>query len=298
MWRDRVLGSLTVPALSREEFLANFKLQSPTFFAQLGTDTAACQTFVANQCRGLFVSGVLTSPTSLAPLFDLDLAVEFEQENMGPGTRVPVRLTCSQLGGRQALVVVTPPKLQRRLGVWTARWLLNDQELASHRVRGISQRDFQRSLRVSDARFVYQAPDGRVRLSRDKPCPDGSERVGPCFLVCSAEAGMAGLCDLRIKAQVIGSTPPPMLEQRVLITDGLMMIAPGTLDPADLAAVQGFALCLGDKQLALLPVVDAPRASFNGEGGFQAPPEYVWSPAAERELSERLSRLFGPPSQN
>ena len=41
-----------------------------------------------------------------------------------------MRLTCSQLGGRQALVVVTLPKLSRRLGAWTARWLLGDQELA------------------------------------------------------------------------------------------------------------------------------------------------------------------------
>src|SRR5262249_50612564 len=136
VWRDRVLGSLEVPVLSREEFFAQFKLQSPTFFAQLGTDTAACQTFVANQCRGLFVSGVLTSPTSLAPLFDLDLAVEFQQENADAGVRVPVRLTCSQLGGRQALVMVTAPKLSRRMSAWTARWFLGDQEMASHRVHG------------------------------------------------------------------------------------------------------------------------------------------------------------------
>ena len=43
--------------------------------------------------------------------------------------------------------------------------------------------------------------------------------------------------DLIQKVQLV---PPLLLEQEVLITDGPTMVAPGTLDVADLKQVSGF----------------------------------------------------------
>jgi hypothetical protein len=291
LYRDHVLGQLTLPFLGREEFLQSLRLQMPTLFVRLGNESVACQTFVSSQCRGLLASAVLVSPISLVPLLDLDLQVEFRCERSGTSFRVPATLCSSQLANRTALIAVAPRRYPRRIGAWVATWLLGDYPLASQRIRGISQRAFQRSLRISDTRFVVQA-DGGMRLVRQMPADPGTQ-VGPCFLVSSGEPGMAGLCRLQVTAQVAGAVQPPLLlEQQVLITDGPSMVAPGTLDPADLHQVSGFELSVRGQSLGVLALAPAPSASFTSEGGFKPPSDFNWSPAAEEEMNERLNRLL------
>jgi hypothetical protein len=236
---------------------------------------------------------VLTSPTSLVPLLDLELQVEFRCERGGSAMRVPVSLCSSQLGGRQALVTVVPKRYPRRIGTWVATWLLGDRPLASNRVRGISQRAFHRSLGIADTRFVIQATPESVRLTRQVPPLETTKRIGPCFLVRSGEPGMAGLCRLQITAQVPGAVKPPLLlEQDVLITDGPTMVAPGTLDAADLEQVSGFELSIHGQSLGVLSLCPAPTATFTNEGGFKPYHDYTWSAAAEEEMNERLNRLL------
>jgi hypothetical protein len=293
LFRDHVLGQVELPYLSREDFLQNLRLQMPTLFVRLGTESVACQTFVSSQCKGLLASAVLTSPTSLVPLLDLDLQVEFRCERSGTATRVPAALCSSQLAGRQALVAVVPKRYPRRLGAWTATWLLGSRPLAGQRVRGISQRHFQRSLRISDTRFIVQSASRSVRLTRQVPPLEKGCRIGPCFLVASGEPGMAGQCRLQIAAQVPGAVQPPLLlEQEVLITDGPTMVAPGTLEAGDLSQVTGFELTINGKGLGVLSMCPAPTASFNSEGGFKPPHDFTWSAAAEEEMNERLNRLL------
>src|SRR6202011_530564 len=102
---------------------------------------------------------------------------------------------------------------------------------------------FQRSLRVSDTRFVVQSLKGKVSFARQLPPLEELARAGPCFLVSSGELGMAGVCRLQVRVQVAGAIRPPVvLEQDVLITDGPTMVAPGTLDVADLDQVSAFEL--------------------------------------------------------
>jgi hypothetical protein len=297
-FRDHVLGQVALPFLSRDEFLGNLRLQMPTLFVRLGAETVACQTFVSSQCKGLLASAVLNSPTSLVPLLDMDLQVEFRCERSGTATRVPACLCSSQLAGRQALVSVVPRRYPRRLGTWTATWQLANRTLASQRVRGISQHHFQRSLRISDTRFVVQTKEG-VRLMRQVPPLEKDGRVGPCFLVSSGEPGMAGQCRLQVAAQVPGAVAPPLLlEQEVLVTDGPTMVAPGTLEAGDLGQVSGFELTIpsarrpGGKVLGVLSLCPAPTATFNSEGGFKPPHDFTWSAAAEEEMNERLNRLL------
>jgi hypothetical protein len=293
LFRDHVLGHVELPHLGRDDFLQNLRLQMPTLFVRLGTESVACQTFVSNQCKGLLASAVLTSPTSLVPLLDLDLQVEFRCERSGTVTRVPATLCSSQLAGRQALVAVVPKRYPRRLGAWTATWFLGGRTLASQRVRGISQRHFERSLRISDTRFIVGSPAGSVRLTRQVPPLEKGGRVGPCFFVASGEPGMAGQCRLQIAAQVPGAVQAPLLlEQDVLITDGPTMVAPGTLEAGDLAQVTGFELTMNGKPLGVLSMCPAPTATFNTEGGFKPPHDFTWSAAAEEEMNERLNRLL------
>ena len=293
LWRNHVLGQVTLPVLSREEFLQKLRVQMPTLFVRLGDESVACQTFVSSQCKGILVSALLTSPTSLVPLLDLDLQVEFRPARGTAVYRVPARLCSSQLAGRQALVTVAPRKFPRRIGSWVANWLLGDRVLIGQQIKAISQRTFQRSLRVSDTRYVFQTKKGEINLGRHVPPLEGLQRLGPCFLVCSREAGMAGLCQVRVHAQVSGAVQPPLLlEQEVLITDGPTMVAPGTLDVADAGQVSGFDISVKGHSLGALPLRPAPTATFTCEGGFKPPHEFTWSAAAEEEMTERLNRLL------
>jgi hypothetical protein len=293
LYRDRVLGQIVLPILQREEFLNNLRLEMPTLLVRLGNESVACQTFVPNQCRGLLATGLLVNSTSLMPLLDLDLQVEFHCERSNTTFQVPVCLTCSQLLSRSALIAVVPPRHPRRIGVWTATWRIGDHVLARQRIRGISQRHFHKSLRISDTRFVTQKDGGPFRLSVQPPVLEPATRIGPCFLVASNEPGMAGTCQLQVSAQVQGDGPHPvLLEQQVRITDGPTMVAPGTMASDDLQQVAGFEISVGGCALGVLSLCPIPSASFTTEGGFRPPPDYTWSAAAEEEMTERLNRLL------
>jgi hypothetical protein len=293
-WRDRTLGQLTIPVVARDAFVDNLRMQMPLVFARLGDETVACQTFVSTQCKGLYATGMLTSPTCLAPLPDLDLVVEFRSEREGAPYRFPVRLSSSQLNGRQALVSVAPRHLPRRMGVWIVSWLMGDRCLASVRIKAISATTFQKSLRVSDTRFLVVGDGGECSLSRQLPLSMKERpRAGPCFLVSSREQGMAGLCNLTIRTQAneLGLAPV-IFNKEVLITDGPTAICPGTIDLSQFSQFHGFELCLRNRLLGSLPMQPAPNASFNAEGAFRPTAEFQWSPIAEDELAERLGHLI------
>ena len=293
-WRDRELGKLKLPVISADEYLAGLRVEMPTVFVRIGHQTIACQTFVGRQCRGWAASAQLVSRTlSLAPLSELGLTVSFRNERDGLVDEVPVSLAGSQLQVRQALVSASPRKLPRHLGAWTANWRVGERVLASHRVRAISQRYFQNSLRVSDTRFVTVDTNKRCSVRRQLPPISDLSRLGPCFLVSSREAGMAGMCSLQVHAQVPdGVQPPLLLEQDLLVTDGPTMFTPGTVDVADLAQVTAFELRMRTYTVGVLPLSPVPSASFNGEGAFHAPPDFLWTSAADEELTERLNRLM------
>jgi hypothetical protein len=294
LYKNHVLGQLTLPVLSREQFVSQLQLHMPTLFVRFGEQSVACQTFVASQCKGLLASALVTSPTSLVPLLDLGLHIEFRSDKGGPVHSVPAKLCSSQLAGKQALITIAPARFPRRIGTWLATWVLGDHPLATQQLKAISQRQFRRSLRVSDTRFVLQREKLGVNLTRHVVPPlNGIARVGPCFFVCSKEQGMAGLCTLQVRTQVPGSVQPPLLvEEEVLITDGPTMFAPGTVDAVDLGQVTAFELRTKGGVLGVLSLSPAPVAGFNAEGGFKAPHDFPWTAAAEDELNDRLARLM------
>jgi hypothetical protein len=237
-------------------------------------------------------SAVLSSSTALAPLVDLGLHVEFRPDRGGPAQEVPVQLCASQLADRQALVSAVPRGFPRRIGAWTVTWKLGDLVLASQPLRAISHRHFQRSLRVGDTRFVAMTTKGEIVVGRQPPPLEELRWLRPCFLVSSAEPGMAGVCRLRIQAQTAGpALAPGPLEQEALITDGPSWFAPGTEDAAKLAHVSGFELLTKEQTLGVLSMSPVPAAAFNAEGGFKPAVSFAWSLAADEELHERLGRL-------
>ena len=274
LWKGHTLGQLTLPVIDAATFVAGLRLQLPTLAVRLGEQSVACQTFVATQCKGLVASAILVSPTSLAPLADLGLHVEFKSERDASVFDVPVPLCSSQLAGRQAVLTAVPPKFPRRIGAWTATWKVADQILASHRVRAISHKTFLRSLRVSDTRFVVETKSG-VTLRRQPPGPGDAIRVGPCFLVSSREPGMAGLCKLQVHAQIPGAIASPLLlEQALLVTDGPTIFAPGTVDATDLQQVTTFELRHKSELLGVLVALPGADGELHGRRRIQSPDRF------------------------
>jgi hypothetical protein len=300
-WHNRSLsgGSIELPIVSAEQYLEQLSLQLPTVHVVLGTHEVVCQTFVNTQCQGFQASALLASPSSLAAVADLDLRVELCRDDGARVKAVPVHLSSSQLRARQALITVSLPR-PRRIGACHVRWLLGDRMLAGQKMRGISKKQFLRSLRVSSTRFVLQKEEGGIHIVRSLPARDGAlsldgiARVGPCFLISSSEAGMAGLAQLQVRAQLPGAVQAPLVqEQELLITDGPLPFAPGTIDAHDLLKVQNFTLETSELRLGLLPLSPAPAARFNTEGGYEPADDFIWSPAAEEQLNEKLGKLFG-----
>lgn len=292
-WRNRRLAELALPVLTREQFIEQLRLDLPTLFVRLGDQNVACQTYVASQCRGLLAGGLLTSPTSLLPLLDIGLEVDFQCEHADGGFSVKAQLSSSQLADRQALLSVAPRRVPRRLGAWTATWKAGERVLTTQWMRAISRRRFYSSLRVFDARFVTESKEGNLRVVRQAPPLDGSCRVGPCFLVHSKETGMAGRCPFTIRVHGGAEEAPRLLaQQEALIMDGPSAVAPPTLDASELSQVTAFELRLKDRSLATVSLSPIPSATFTSEGGFKQAADFTWSGAAEEELTERLNRLL------
>jgi hypothetical protein len=67
------------------------------------------------------------------------------------------------------------------------------------------------------------------------------------------------------------------------------------VDAADLQQVTTFELRQKTEVLGVLSLCPVPMASFTGEGGFKPPSDFAWTPTAEEELSERLSKLLDGP---
>lgn len=291
LWKHRLLTPVFLPIQTPDEFLAGLQLGTPTVSVRIGNRNVAANTFIAVQCRGLTAAAVIKSPTGLAPLADLGLSVLFRAERFGVEDAVPVPLSASQMAAKEALVTASPPKFPRQAGEYAITWRVGDRRLLTQRVTAVSTARFAQSLRIADARFVVEEPGG-LKASRQPPTGSPS-RVGPCFAVASREPGAAGLVELEATVQLPGAVSPPVLmKQAVLVTDGPTLFLPGLLDPAEAAQVSGFELRHKSRVLGVLSFRPVPAASFTAEGGFKPPPDFAWSNAADEELTERLLKLM------
>lgn len=292
-WRNHPLGKVELPVLTPDEFARDLRIHLPTVFVSVGGRNVAAQTFVSTQCKGLTATAIVRSSTGLAPLLDLGLKAVFRWERSGRADEVPAPLVASQLGGKEALVSVSPPKLPRKSGEWTIAWLLGDRILSQQRVRSVSPTTFLRSLRIVDARFIIDVEKTGVRFARQLPPVAELRRAGPCFLVSSREPGMAGLVNFQVTAQVNGAVQPPMLvEQATLVSDGPTPVAPGMLEALELGQIIAFELRHKKRLLGSLPMSPVPVATLNAEGGFKPPTDFLWNSVAEEDLLERLTKLM------
>ena len=128
--------------------------------------------------------------------------------------------------------------------------------------------------------------DGRLLL-------EGIASLVPCFYVCSAEPGMAGLVPFTLRAMMSDVLTTLAIEDNLLVTDGPTPVELGSVPAGQLEFIKHFTLAAGDTNLGNLPLLPAPKADFNAEGGFAPLDDFLWSPAAEEQLNERLGKLLG-----
>ncbi len=296
-WNAHALGETAVPIVTRAEFLQGLSLRLVNVHIGFkGGQSAPCRAYVSGQCQTLCVSAVIESATPLAPIADLDLNVVVERERTPP-LLVPVVLTSGQLRTRQTQVTVFLPK-PRRSGVCTISWQIGDIVLQKQQLSVISKRDFLRSLRITSARFLVEKNLGHVRVLPWLPQMDGrvrldaGERIAPCFYVCSGTNGVAGLAELTLHAVFTDDTSRLLGRGELLVTDGPMPFLPVTLSAAELDRIKHFTLDSNGTPLGNLPLTPTPQAGFTAEGGFAPLDDFLWSPAAEEQLQDRLGKLL------
>ena len=65
------------------------------------------------------------------------------------------------------------------MGSWVVTWMLGDWPAGLQRLRAISSRTFQKSLRISDARFLIHDEKTGVRITRQLPPLEGPAESAP-----------------------------------------------------------------------------------------------------------------------
>lgn len=293
-WKGRLLAPLTLPVLTPHAFLMGLTLTHVTTAVRLAGTTVAVGAFVPQACEALLATAVLHSSTPLGPLAELGLKVLFTEETTNATFHAPVSLPVAQLTQNEAAVIAVSPFTPQQPGSWKVTWQVCDRPLATQRIVAIAAAGFEASVRLLDTRFAIIESGGAARTLKLPSSLTGIQRLGPCFVLHSTEAGAVGVCRLEVTGLSSGDmTPIVRHETDVLITDAPTLFLPTLFDVADVVRVGSFELRLNGHLLGIASLRPVPAATVNAEGGFLPPPEFVWSSAAEDELAERLKRLQG-----
>ncbi len=296
-WRAHLLGKIELPTIAQAKFEEGIALEMPTLCATFGGHMISCRAWVNAQAKNPFASAILRSPTPLAPALNQDFRVDVHSESGEHVASVAVPLVGTQLRVRQTLVSAPLPKL-RSTGAYRVSWHFGARLLHSTPFRVVSKKAFLRSLRISATRFVVEMENGTIQTLRALPAHDGQpllegiRAVVPCFYLSSGEAGLAGLAAFTLRALKDDVVTTLGIENDLLVTDGPTPVVLGVVPAADLGRVTHFTLAVGDTILGNLPVLAAPKADFNAEGGFAPLDDFLWSPAAEEQLNDRLEKLL------
>jgi hypothetical protein len=294
LWKGRVLASVPIPVLTPGTFLAGLSITNTTVAVRLATSTVTATSFVPDRCESLVATAVLKCQTPLAPLAEMGLKAIFTDEAVPRTHTVQVVLTTAQLTGTEAVIAAVCPEVPRHVGGWWITWMVGDRTLATQRIHAIPLDRFETSVRLLETRFALVDSSGAARTMKLPPSFVGAERVGPCFVLSSSEAGTAGVCQFEVLG-ISGGDLHPLIwrNAEAVVTDSPTVFVPALFDPVELSRISGFELRLHGRLLGIASLRPVPAATLNAEGGFTPPPEFAWSTAADDELADRLKRLQG-----
>jgi hypothetical protein len=293
-WQGKTRATLSVPALTAEEFVSGLRLDAAVL-GRIKDGLVPCQAVIGPQLRGMVVCGLLSSPTSLVPLLDCRLTIEVTDAATGWTQVLMPPLPRAHLQGRRALLSVAPAGRPQLHGGWSVRWCIDGRCLQEDAVRAVEADEFHRSVYLVDAGYASQGAGGAPAFHAHLPARSGLRRVGPCFRLASRLGGAAGLCPLELRVYYKDpDRPPAVWRQEVLITDGPSPFLPLLLSAAEFEQVASFELLHDGIAAGSLPGC-VPVVRFNSEGGFTELAEFDWTPVREEDLNERLRGLMDVP---
>lgn len=294
-WRDQELGQSAMPLLRESDFFDHLELRHATVAVKLGEQFVPCTAFLPAQSRHLLLSGVLASPTSLAPLAGQELVLEVFDGESKPTSTLVTRLAACQLQQRETLWQVPLHLKNREAGPWTFRWRASDRVLARSELRSVPRRRASQMLACPACYFVRQAKGhGQVEFLSHLAAADANDWLGMVFLLKTTEPGLATRAELRVFLEDVDGRRGelPLHEEIANVTDGPTPIVTPLLPMAELASVRRVLLLCGSRLVTTLGTQAVPQCSFTGEGGIRAVLEdFPWSPNAEAELADRLKKL-------
>lgn len=296
-WRQHLLGEVEIPLIGMAAVADGITVEMPGVHVTLGNQAIATRAFLPAQAQGIFATALVRSQHLLASALDLDLRIELRSE-LGKSLDVfHIALTDEQMRQRATLTSVALPRT-RGVDDYELSWQVMHRCIHKLRFRTVSKKTFLRSLRISATRFQVKTIDGTSQTVRVLPCRDGRllldgiASIQPMFFVTSSETGVAGVAPFTLRALIDNTVTTVAMQDDVLVTDGLRGMMLGTLPVNELHRVKHFTLVCGDTILGNLPLVPAPTAEFTGEGGFAPLDDFLWSPAADAELKDRLGKLL------
>ena len=278
LWRGRAIGRAELRVTAESAYRAGLHADCGVV-ARLGDCHVAADTVVARQCRGLIAALTLRHADGLLPLSTLGMRAVYARPNHSP-VEVPIRVDATRLVQNSLTVAVPLPA--PGVGRATVTWLVGDIEVARASVRGLSSRRFRTQVRVAEAGFRI-ASAGEVRTLRHPP-PRFDGPIGPHFAL-AGRRGWAGLVNCEVRA----TGGDLVWRGRVLVT-GESAALPLGMPPAG-GTLLGFELRLGGIVVSTTLARPVPSATFTAEGKFAPPPDFLWTGAADDELSDRLGRL-------
>jgi hypothetical protein len=296
-WREHKLGEFAIPVISTNDWIDAAQIEFEAVHTCFKEEAVNCKAFVSGQAKQITASALLRCVGPLAPATDWNFRVHIvDDEGESLGTR-QIPFTSDEMRRRQTLTTTLLPKLSK-IGSYEVSWHLANRRLGAVRLRVLSKRTFAKSLRVSATRFVIDYADKSRQTVRSVPQRDGKSfldgviRIKPVFYVASTEAGVAGLAPFTLRALIRNVPTTLAIEKDVLVTDGIRAVGPAWLSPHEIADVKQFTLSSGDAILGNLPLEAAPSVDFTAEGGFAPLDDFLWSPAAEEQLNDRLGKLL------
>jgi hypothetical protein len=295
-WRCRPLAKVELPYLSRERFLDGLQIDVPTFFARFQESCVACRSVVEGQSCDLLASSLLRSPTSLLPLVDFGLCLEFAGPVSNRSPRVPLRLAGAELLGRQAVLMSPLPVRLGAAGCWSVSWTLGGRTLARRDLRVIAREAFLESIYVPSGWSWPAVASPAITTSDEAALSDLRTRQRFYVHVASRELGVAARCPIEVRLRYEFQEQELGLEQQdVLVTDVPSPCVAVSGNIAELRDLRAIELFSQGRFLGSVPWEPAQSATFNAEGGFLTLGSRSWTPFDEIKLEERLGRLMSIP---
>lgn len=292
-FRNKLLGQAAIPFVSESQFLDHLQVLWPTLSVHMGAHTVACQAFIGQQCKGLIMGGLLTSPTSLLPLRRLDLAIEVIEPKDSRKQRLPIQLPAQHWCGREAMVQVAALERIRRMGLGHVRWRVGEHILANKEFQVLSKSALNSAAQLLGHQYVHRDAKQQVKLLKYPP-KDETGWLGVCFFLGSSLPGLAAT--VQVQVNLVGKQEATRKEfmdnVELLLTDGPTPFFSPMVRMADLHSIEAIELCSQGRRVGTVLFRPIPHAQFTSEGGFKMGEADVnWTSIAEDELQIRLKKL-------